>query len=281
MRHPQAPCISPRLALPYSHCQCKRQAAHHFVSFARDTQGAHIGTKSLVFTELLFPNFAMCHLPGLKPCNAGKVSERNSIVSCSNWHRMSGLLSCRALRLPAVPQCLWLCVPTGGSCGQHCWQCHWHRASTHHYPTALDGISVSLLLSVNPFSNTFFICIPTAFATGGGKALPIMRQAAVFFVPKSQSSGKPCRRASIRGVSRGKPSKPGSGASVATPRPSMPSSAHACRALVGPRSGPPCFLLPPTSVGAMRLALSRHAPAFSQPRAAMRSWRVLPRSVLD
>src|SRR5690242_13912875 len=38
------------------------------------------------------------------------------------------------------------------------------------------------------------------------------------------------------------------------PSPSTPSDAHARRALVGPRSGPPCFREPPTIVGAISSA---------------------------
>ena len=41
------------------------------------------------------------------------------------------------------------------------------------------------------------------------------------------------------------------GASFATPEPSTPSSSHAFFARAGPRSGPPCFLDPPTIVGAI------------------------------
>ena len=40
---------------------------------------------------------------------------------------------------------------------------------------------------------------------------------------------------------------------------------HAAFALVGPRSAPPCFLEPPTNVGAISLALSRHIAAPLQP----------------
>ena len=56
----------------------------------------------------------------------------------------------------------------------------------------------------------------------------------------------------MRTVRRGAPSKSGAGASFASPRPSTPSAAHAWRARVGPRSAPPCFFEPPTSVGGMR-----------------------------
>ena len=113
-------------------------------------------------------------------------------------------------------------------------------------------------------------------ATGGGKALPIIRQAVVFPLPKYHSSGKPCNLASILGVSRGMPEKSAAGASSAIPFPSTPNSAHACRALVGPKSGPPCFLLPPTRVGAILFAFCFHAAAPAQPLADMRSKRVSP-----
>ena len=43
--------------------------------------------------------------------------------------------------------------------------------------------------------------------------------------------------------------------------PSTPRAAHARRARVGPRSGPPCFVLPPTMVGAISLARFFHASA--------------------
>ena len=44
--------------------------------------------------------------------------------------------------------------------------------------------------------------------------------------------------------------------------PLTPSDAHAALARVGPKSGPPCFFEPPTMVGAMPSARSRH---FSTP----------------
>ena len=49
---------------------------------------------------------------------------------------------------------------------------------------------------------------PTACATGGRNAFPIIRHAAVFFSPKVHVSGKPCTRAIIPLVKRGIPSKP-------------------------------------------------------------------------
>lgn len=122
---------------------------------------------------------------------------------------------------------------------------------------------------------------PTSLATGGGKALPIMRHANVFLLPNCQSSGNPCRRAIIRGVSRGMPSKSLSGASLAILLPSTPISAHAIRARVGPRSGPPCFLLPPTRVGATLFAICLHCAALDHPLADIRSYRELPTSCIS
>lgn len=103
--------------------------------------------------------------------------------------------------------------------------------------------------------------MPTASAIGGGKAFPIMRHAVVFRSPNDHESGNPWIRAIMRGVSRGMPVKSFCGASFAMLFPSIPIAAHALRALVGPKSGPPCFLLPPTSVGAMVEALFLHSAA--------------------
>ena len=97
------------------------------------------------------------------------------------------------------------------------------------------------------------------------------RYALVFRPVKCQSSGKPCIRATMGTVSRGIPTKSGSGASSATVLPLTPSVSHARRALVGPRSGPPCFLEPPTMVGAISSARSRHAFAPGHPLAAIMS----------
>lgn len=107
---------------------------------------------------------------------------------------------------------------------------------------------------------------PTAQATGGGKALPTCRYAEVFLPQKIQSSGKPCSRATMRTVSFGYPSRGKSdpGGSSAIPRPSTPRERHARRARVGPRSGPPCFLDPPTIVGAMSWARKDHSFAPGQ-----------------
>src|SRR5690348_8557068 len=70
--------------------------------------------------------------------------------------------------------------------------------------------------------------------------------------------------------------KSGPGGWSATPRPSTPSAAQAWRARVGPRSGPPCFLLPPTMVGAMAQARPAQASAPGQPPEAIRSRSVSP-----
>ncbi len=71
------------------------------------------------------------------------------------------------------------------------------------------------------------------------------------------------RRATIRTVSLGMPTKSLAGALSAIPFPSTPKLAHASLALVGPRSGPPCFKEPPTIVGAISSAAVRHALAPS------------------
>ena len=113
-------------------------------------------------------------------------------------------------------------------------------------------------------------------ATGGGNAFPIIRHAVVLRDPNPQQSGKPCRRANILGVNLGIPVKSAVGASLAIPFPSTPMSAQAFLALVGPKSGPPCFLLPPTRVGAILLAFVRHSPAVVQPFSAIKSYKVSP-----
>ena len=56
----------------------------------------------------------------------------------------------------------------------------------------------------------------------------------------------------------------------------MLSAAHAARARVGPRSGPPCFFDPPTIVGAISSARLAQAEAPRQPFAAIRSRRTAP-----
>ncbi len=82
----------------------------------------------------------------------------------------------------------------------------------------------------------------------------------------------------MRTVNRGMRStrSSGPGASSAMEIPSTPSVAHCWRARVGPRSGPPCFLDPPTTVGPMRSARCCHAAAPGQPRAAIKSPTALP-----
>src|SRR5438034_373062 len=119
---------------------------------------------------------------------------------------------------------------------------------------------------------------PSARATGGGKALPTWRYAAVLRPEKDQRSGNPWRRETIATVSLGgRPGgKSGPGGWSATPRPSTPSAAQARRARVGPRSGPSCFLLPPTMVGAMPRARDAPASAPGQPSDAIRARRVSP-----
>lgn len=119
------------------------------------------------------------------------------------------------------------------------------------------------------------IASPNAFATGGGKAFPTCRYAAVFLPTNSQPLGKPWTRAAIGTVRRGMPSKPCGGGSSAMLFPFTPSSSQAFLARVGPKSGPPCFFDPPTSVGAMASACSAHFAAPSQPFediSSNRSW---------
>ena len=114
---------------------------------------------------------------------------------------------------------------------------------------------------------------PRARATGGGKALPTCRYAAVFRPENSHQSGKPCSRATIRTVSLGRWStgNKGPGAESPMPSPSTPSPFHASRARVGPKSGPPCFLLPPTIVGAIPQAARR---PVQSPGPALRAHQV-------
>ncbi len=78
---------------------------------------------------------------------------------------------------------------------------------------------------------------------------------------------------SFGGLSTG---KSGPGISSAIPSPFTPIAAQAARARVGPRSGPPCFLLPPTMVGAIPAARRAQAAAPGQPREAIRSPRASP-----
>src|SRR5260370_33902143 len=80
----------------------------------------------------------------------------------------------------------------------------------------------------------------------------------------------------MRKVSLGIPKNSLGGASSAIPFPSTPRLAHARLALVGPRSGPPCFRDPPTIVGAISSAALRQALAPLQPFAAIRSNRTSP-----
>src|SRR5215831_9554494 len=78
---------------------------------------------------------------------------------------------------------------------------------------------------------------------------------------------------SLGGLSAG---KSGPGISSAMPSPFTPIAAQAARARVGPRSGPPCFLLPPTIVGAILVARRAQDAAPGQPREAIRSPRASP-----
>lgn len=118
----------------------------------------------------------------------------------------------------------------------------------------------------------------TKRATGGGNALPTWRYAAVFLPKKAHSSGNPWMRAAIRTVRRGIPvsGKSFVGASFAMPIPSTPSSAHWRLARVGPKSGPPCFFDPPTSVGAIELARAAQPAEPPQPLTPIKSLSTAP-----
>ena len=118
--------------------------------------------------------------------------------------------------------------------------------------------------------------LATARARLGGRALPTCRYRCVLLPARLQSSGNDWSLDAMLTVSFGWPSKSGLGASSATPSPSTPSSAQAFRALVGPRSGPPCLREPPTSVGAGRFAFSDHSRARFQPFEAISSNKVWP-----
>ena len=120
--------------------------------------------------------------------------------------------------------------------------------------------------------------LPIASATGGGRAFPTWRYAAVLRPANCHSSGNAWRRATIRVVSRGSVSRSASleGARSAMPMPSIPRVRHWARALVGPRSGPPCLDDPPTIVGAGPLARRAQSCAPSQPREPIRSRKVAP-----
>ena len=123
---------------------------------------------------------------------------------------------------------------------------------------------------------------PSAFATGGGNALPICRYCEVFRPANLywSSSDHPWIRAAISTVRRGIVWLGGrassAGGASATPFPSTPSLAQPSFARVGPRSAPPCFLLPPTKVGPTSFAISRHASACFHPRAAMSEYSASP-----
>ena len=138
-----------------------------------------------------------------------------------------------------------------------------------------DNRSSGPLLS-SAYNRHSFSFSPIALATGGGKAFPIILYAAVFLKPKVQSSENPWSLASILTVNLGTPLNSRRGGSFATPLPSTPNISHAFLALTGPRSGPPCFLEPPTRVGAILFAFSAHNVALSQQLEAIRSKRVSP-----
>ena len=60
------------------------------------------------------------------------------------------------------------------------------------------------------------------------------------------------------------------------PNPSTPRADQARLALVGPRSGPPCFKEPPTTVGATSFAIVRHSRAPLQPFELIKSYKTSP-----
>ena len=82
---------------------------------------------------------------------------------------------------------------------------------------------------------------------------PTCRYAAVFRPGNGQSRGEALEDRGHPAVRIGSsPFQSGTGGSSATSLPLTPSFSHCLRACVGPRSGPPCFFEPPTSVGAIR-----------------------------
>src|SRR6476659_3822967 len=135
---------------------------------------------------------------------------------------------------------------------------HWHRSScflcrlegcSQRHFSSKAGWNVEAILNLEaverlgrPF-NALYIPLPTACASGGGKAFPICLYAAVFPPLNIHESGNACSRAVIESVRRGLPSmgKSASGGSFAMPSPSTPSDFHCFFARVGPKSGPPCF----------------------------------------
>ena len=80
-------------------------------------------------------------------------------------------------------------------------------------------------------------------------------------IRESPADGPPSAPSAGAGGPAGKPGR----CLVGDAKPVHPSFRHASRARVGPRSGPPCFLLPPTSVGPMPLAPSAQAAARVSP----------------
>src|SRR5690606_37327052 len=135
---------------------------------------------------------------------------------------------------------------------------------------------IPFLVCCFPYSvKALQIDCPMALATGGGNALPTWRYAGVFFPANVHEAGNPCISAAICSVRRGMPTWSGPGGRSASPFPSTPIAAHVCLARVGPRSAPPCFFDPPTSVGAMVLACSAQCEA-SQPREAISAYSSWP-----
>src|SRR5690606_2135477 len=72
------------------------------------------------------------------------------------------------------------------------------------------------------------------------------------------------------------PVRVGTSPSLATPLPLTPRASQAAFARVGPKSAPPCFLLPPTNVGAMLFAISTQVSRCLQPLAPIISRSAVP-----
>src|SRR2546430_13196471 len=94
------------------------------------------------------------------------------------------------------------------------------------------------------------MAVPSARATGGGKALPTWRYAAVLRPEKDQLSGNPCRRETMARVSLGGwlGGESGAGGGAAPPRPSPPRAPPGRRGPGGARAGAPRVFLPPATV---------------------------------
>lgn len=142
----------------------------------------------------------------------------------------------------------------------------WFQATAHE-----SVISYSLLKHSS--SKHFFIFSPTACATGGGNAFPIIRHAAFF--SNVHVSGKPCILAIILLIRRDIPSKSGSGAVLASasiysyfdPRFSY---SH------WPKIRSSMLLEPPTKVGAILFAFFTQSFSLFHLLSAIKSYSVSP-----